>query len=326
MKLTAWSAFVSLVFWLCGDAVAKPGDLLSREPVTAKLNYSDWLERAYGDPPEDPRDQPTDLNRIKAYYTHALYDSLFARRDIAADRIIYDSDGLKVAGYAVYPLHPEGKLPVIIWCRGGETAVGEVRLGDLLIMSNWARRGFVVLATQYRGGPGSEGKDEFGGDDVHDVERLADVPSQIESADPERVYLYGYSRGGMMVYRAMADGMKIRAAVVNSGLADVDEPSRADMLPIYKDLMPDYAAEAANHFCRRSAICWPDKLEIPLLILHGAADWRVLLPQASAPYQALRIRGYPTVLHVYKNGAHVSLNGEQQAIDDEILNFLASYE
>ncbi len=324
MRVRLHVALALLAFW-AGQVHAGTGDILSRTAVTSTLSYSDWLSRAYGGPSDDPRDRTPDMDRVRSYYTKPLYDAFFARSDTAADQLIYESDSLKIAGFAVYPVHPEQRLPVILWCRGGEEQNSAVRLGDLLIMSRWAARGFVVLATQYRGGPRSDGRDEFGGDDVHDVEALAKVAAHLNIAYTNRLYLYGYSRGGMMAYRAIADGLKVRAAVVNSGIATLDEPARRDLLPIYRALMPDYTAEAANHFCRRSAICWPDKLGVPLLILHGTDDWRVPVRQAQSLQRVLVARGLPSRLHIYPRGQHVILNEDQGAIDDEILAFFAAH-
>lgn len=229
----------------------------------------------------------------------------------------------------VRPLNRPGLLPVIVWCRGGIGTEGALTLGDALIMSNWARRGYVVLASNYRGGPRSEGRDESGGADVHDVEALLPLARSLPFADAGQLFLYGYSRGGMMVYEALADGLPARAAVVNSGVSDLtvlERPDAREMRALQRAAMPDYAREAAHGFPRRSAIRWPEKLKrTPLLILRGTADKRVAPRQALAMAQALQRVGAPCSLHLVAGGSHVRLDQDQGRIDAEILDFFDAH-
>lgn len=305
-------------------APAKTGDLLSQEPVRPPLPYADWFARAFShrDMPLDP---VADLRKARAYYTPALYEALARQTDITADRIAYESDGLRIAGFLVRPRHAAGRLPVILWCPGGD---GTVLLDSLLIMSNWARAGYAVVATTYRGGPRSEGRDEIGGADVDDVLALAPLVRSLPGVDADRLFIYGQSRGGMEAYRAMASGLPVRAAAVNSGVTDMSwngRPDAADLDAMNRAAMPDYASEAANHFCRRSAICWPEKLHAPLLLLHGGADWRV--PAAQAIDLAARLDSLhrPYSLHIVEGGAHVWLDQDQAAIDHEVLAFFRAH-
>jgi dipeptidyl aminopeptidase/acylaminoacyl peptidase len=77
-----------------------------------------------------------------------------------------------------------------------------------------------VAASQYRGNAGGEGVEQFGGDDVNDVLSVILLLEQPPRVDPERIGLYGWSRGGMMTYLALTRTPRIRAAVIGAGLAD----------------------------------------------------------------------------------------------------------
>jgi dipeptidyl aminopeptidase/acylaminoacyl peptidase len=59
------------------------------------------------------------------------------------------------------------------------------------------------LASNYSGSLFSEGKYEFGGADVNDVLRLIDIAKSIPNADPKRIVMMGWSRGGQMTYQAL---------------------------------------------------------------------------------------------------------------------------
>ena len=93
--------------------------------------------------------------------------------DTIVEKITYDSDGLKVKGYIAQPKDDSKKYPSIIWCRGGIGNAGAIDAFNAKgIFGQLASWGYVVLSTQYRGNDGSEGKDEFGGDDLNDVLNL----------------------------------------------------------------------------------------------------------------------------------------------------------
>lgn len=323
------SAMLIAAFLIAAPAMAKDGDIVARQRYVPTADYAQWFAKAFA-PGDDALDPKPDLRKARAYYSPALYRALVDQRDVQVEKLVYESDGLKIAGVLVRPSPTATRrsLPVILWCRGGIGHYGGITLGDVLVMTNWARRGFVVLASDYRGGPHSEGRDEDGGADVHDVEALVPLARALPNADADNLFLYGQSRGGMMVYRALADGVRAKAAAVNSGVADLgssDRPDAADMDALAREAMPDYAQEKANHFCRRSAVCWPEKLRTPLLLLHGTADWRVPASQSLQLALELQAIGSPYSLRIVEGGYHVWLDQDQARIDREILDFFESH-
>ncbi|MDR6550334.1 hypothetical protein [Paenibacillus qinlingensis] len=85
-----------------------------------------------------------------------------------AFRIHYLSDGLKVVGFIVKPKEIPGKAPLIIYNRGGAEDRSLIEIRQLsTFFSFLAKKGYVVLASQYRGNDGGEGQDRWGGDDIH---------------------------------------------------------------------------------------------------------------------------------------------------------------
>jgi len=137
----------------------------------------------------------------------------------------------------------------------------------------------VVAASQYRGNAGGEGREEFGGSDLDDVLNLIPLLEAEPGADPERIGMYGGSRGGMMTYLALARTDRIRAAVVRCGVSDLTgwRGDRDDMEEVFADLIPGFDPEDDGPLLARSAIHWADRLcpTTPILLLQGTADWRV---------------------------------------------------
>jgi len=134
--------------------------------------------------------------------------------------ITYLSDGLKFKGYLAAPKQG-ANLPYVIFNRGRNREFGALEdrdaAGSLALIASW---GYVVVASQYRGNAGGEGKEEFGGQDVNDVLNLLPLLKSLPQADATRIGMYGWSRGGMMTYLALSKTDQIAAAVVGAGMAD----------------------------------------------------------------------------------------------------------
>jgi dipeptidyl aminopeptidase/acylaminoacyl peptidase len=172
-------------------------------------------------------------------------------------------------------------------------------------MAAW---GYVAIASQYRGAGGSEGHDDYGGADVDDVLNLIPVLESIKASDPKRIGMLGASRGGMMTYMALTRTDRIKAGVIVSGMSDLFEngKSRPEMEANFKRFMPDYAANRDEALRKRSAIRWADKLpaNVPLLLVHGTADWRVSPVEAFDMARALYDAKRPFRLVMYEGGSH----------------------
>jgi dipeptidyl aminopeptidase/acylaminoacyl peptidase len=93
-------------------------------------------------------------------------------KKVSISRISYSSDGLKINGFIVRP-NKSGRFPCIIYNRGGMKDLGSIDDFRLVrFMSVIASWDYIVIASQYRGAMGSEGADEYGGNDVNDVMNL----------------------------------------------------------------------------------------------------------------------------------------------------------
>ena len=110
-------------------------------------------------------------------------------------RIVYLSDGLQVEGFVAEP-KKSGKYPCIIFCRGGGGEFTPIDIFTLTLLSEFASKGYIVIASQYRGMPKCEGLDEFGGKDVNDVLNLIPILEKWQNADATKIGMYGVSRGG----------------------------------------------------------------------------------------------------------------------------------
>jgi acetyl esterase/lipase len=207
------------------------------------------------------------------------YELLFRSGRYRCERIAYRSDGLKVMGYRYSgATHVSGRQPVILYLRGGNREFGKLDEPWMRRFRAFLDSGYVVLATQYRGNDGGEGREEFGGRDVRDVANLMPLVRNDSTLDTNNVYLFGASRGGMMTYLALRDGLSVNAAVIQAGPTDLSRQER--LRPgfekeVYAPLVPGWPSTRTAFYRDRSAVHWVDRLDVPMLIVHGTKDWRV---------------------------------------------------
>jgi dipeptidyl aminopeptidase/acylaminoacyl peptidase len=228
-------------------------------------------------------------------------------------RLTYLSDGLKVVGFLWKPQDTAGKqFPLIIFNRGGNREFGKltpwVRLGFYTYVSN----GFVVLASQYRGNDGGEGREEYGGADVRDVLNLMPLARSLGYVDMHNVFMLGWSRGGMMTYLALKHHIPVNAVAVGGGLTDlVSEGRRRPALAnVWRELMPGFEQHSEDLRRERSAVYWSEQINVPVFILHGGVDWRSdPMSQALDFAKKLQERGKTYELIIYADDDHgLSLN------------------
>lgn len=244
--------------------------------------------------------------------------------------IAYQSDGLKISGVMAYPKNWQGgKLPVVIFNRGGNFKHNVSRVLLVKRLLPIAEQGYLVLASNYRGSRYSEGKDEFGGEDVNDVLRLIEIAKTIPNADASKIALFGWSRGAMMTWQALRQNTQdISAAIVGAGVVDMapELQRRPEMEKLLTHMVPDFKENRESHLKQRSAINWMQELnaEVPVLLLHGDKDWRVDVTQSQMAAQRLEELQHPHELVVYPGGDH-SLSEHQDDVQRRVLGFLEAH-
>src|SRR5690606_17829374 len=130
-------------------------------------------------------------------------------RDVHAYLITYRSQRHAVQGYYMRPAAP-GSYPTMMYCRGGIGRVGMVTLSRILPA---VTRGFAVFAPFYRGTRGAEGRDEFGGEDRHDVYAALKLLRSFDETSPDGTIVIGFSRGSINAMLAARDCPEVGGAV-----------------------------------------------------------------------------------------------------------------
>ncbi|MDQ4121898.1 MAG: prolyl oligopeptidase family serine peptidase [Acidobacteriota bacterium] len=285
----------------------------------AKKTYEQYLKDQKASLEEEVKTAAAEgykVNYLEDFDRFVMSREEFERRESFADyecrKIKYLSDGLRVVGFIWKPRNISGKkLPLVIANRGGNPNLA--LLTPRSIYYPYVTNNFVVIGSQYRGADGGEGKDEFGGADVNDVLNLIPLARSLGYVDMKNVFMHGFSRGGMQAFLAIKKGIPINAVAVQGALTDLQAAAKERpgvAARVWGKLIPGFAEKSEEVMRERSAVFFADKINVPILILQGGADWRSNTgSQALGLANKLQSLGKTYELHIYAGDDHgISVN------------------
>jgi dipeptidyl-peptidase-4 len=204
--------------------------------------------------------------------------------------------------------HAAAAVPGLIYVYGGPH--GHVVANRWHRMEPWhvffAQRGFAVLLVDGRG-TAYRGKTfeaqlwrRFGVVDVADVAAAARWLGRQPGVDPHRIGLWGWSYGGFLtVMTALKTGALLRAA---AAVAPVTDWSLYDTA--YTERYLGLPKQDAATYTQASPLPLADRLQIPLLLVHGMSDDNVLLTHTLKLAQALQRKTRLFTMMLYPGKAH----------------------
>jgi uncharacterized protein len=222
----------------------------------------------------------------------------------------YQSEGLKIYALLTIPLgtKPETGWPVIIF-NHGYIPPAQYRTTERYVayVDAFARNGYIVFRSDYRGHGSSEGEARGGygsPDYTIDVLNGMTAVSRHPDADPDRIGMWGHSMGGHVTLRAMVVSPAIKAGVIWAGVvASYEElferwrraiPANATPTPATTrrwrfTLMEMYGtpAENAAFWNSISPTSYVADLSGPVQIHHGTADSVVPLAYSASLHQRI---------------------------------------
>ena len=219
-------------------------------------------------------------------------------------------DGTIVHGFVVTPpINVAKPLPTVLFNHGGPQSQF-----DASFNMNWqilAGHGYVVVSSNPRG---STGRGEayakalfadWGGPAVPDALAAVDDAVARGIADPKRLYVGGWSYGGMLTNYLIASDTRFKAAVSGASIGNALAGYGTDQY------IRDYEAELGTPWTNMDKwlkVSYPfyhnDRIVTPTLFMVGDKDFNVPLLNSEQMYQALKSRNIPTELVIYPGEYH----------------------
>ncbi|MBN8192080.1 S9 family peptidase [Bacillus sp. NTK074B] len=216
--------------------------------------------------------------------------------------VTYISSGLRVKGLLAEPVL-KGKHDAFLYLRGGIKGVGMVRPARI---AQFASHGFIVFAPYYRGNLGGEGNEDFAGDDREDALSGVELLKNHPRTDRNRIHVFGFSRGGVMALMTGIECSDITSIVTWGGVSDMflTYEERRDLRRMMKRVIGGSPNKVPERYEWRTPLYSLEKLEAPVLIIHGEKDQNVSVEHAYRLEKRLKELGKPVTSHYFKEFTH----------------------
>lgn len=241
----------------------------------------------------------------------------------------YLSEGFKI--YALLTV-PQGEKPATGWpviiFNHGYIPPEQYRTTERYVdyVDGFARNGYIVFRSDYRGHGDSEGEARGGygsPDYTIDVLNATTAMKQYPEADPNRIGMWGHSMGGYITLRSMVIDPDIKAGVIWAGVvASYPEmldgwrrrtnnsgpppsiPTRARRWR--EELVETYGSPEENpeFWASISANSYLSDISGPLQLHHGTADDSVPVDFSQLLYEEMQAAGQPVEYYVYEGDNH----------------------
>lgn len=238
--------------------------------------------------------------------------------------VTYKSEDGTVASKLYRLKDLRGRAPAIVVLPGR----GRDFSGLEWLIKPLAQSGYAVMAIGYRGIPV-----RYYLKDVEDARNAITYLETVPYIDPSRIGIFGHSRGGMAALMTAASGDKrVRTVVAASAPTDhfksVEEKKFS--AAHYPDRMrtrekpPD---EDPDYYRSISAIYHASKMrEIPIFLIHGAADFLCFVDHSLNMYGALKVAGNRQArIEVIPGAGHFFERGFDGYVFDEVTKLVVPW-
>lgn len=199
-----------------------------------------------------------------------------------------------------------GKFPAILFVHGHmENRVGARIHRNFLSSQRRLNRWGVCLASVSQPGYGaSTGTADYCGPKSQEAVCAAiDFLKSQAMIDSQRIAIVGYSRGAIVSALAMTQMHAIRAAILGAGFYDFKAYYDCASEGIRKAIEVE-AGVSEHAFELRSSMSKTDKIQTPMMILHGCLDERGGHKEAERFSEMIKSNGLRVETRIYQNYGH----------------------
>ncbi|NHJ84968.1 MAG: S9 family peptidase [Asgard group archaeon] len=227
-------------------------------------------------------------------------------------------DGLEIQGIIRKPIdfNPNKKYPLLFLNHGGPSGNSYFAMVEDEELYNFptiqlCNKGVIIAKVNYRGsiGKGQKfheiGVDNVGIGDQWDIESCIDYLISLGFIDETKIGSLGWSQGGFISAFLGMHSKRFTAVSVGAGVSSwytyfvtsdlrnslniSGHPFEPGKMEIYQKTAPISGIKEAN---------------TPMLLLHGENDQRIGLASAMELYRALKEKGVPTELFIFRGKGH----------------------
>lgn len=258
-------------------------------------------------------DPQTGDERQLTFVNKNIYDAMDMGK--IEERRVRTTDQKEMLVWVVYPpdFDPSKKYPALLYCQGGPQSAVSQFFSYRWNMQLMAANGYIVVAPNRRGLPtfGQEWNRQISGD--YGGQNMLDYFSAIDSLkkepfiDENRLGAVGASYGGFSVYwLAGHHNKRFKAFISHCGIFNLESQygTTEEYWFMNFDLGGPYWQKPRPKSYSFSPHLAVDKWDTPILVIHGAKDFRVPYSEGLQAFNAAQLRGIPSRLLIYPEEGH----------------------
>lgn len=238
-------------------------------------------------------------------------DVLAGKTLATTEEVWYTSvDGFKIQGWIVKPpdFDTTKKYPLMLEIHGGPHSMYNV--GFSFARQDHAANGYVVLYTNPRGSTGYGSafgnaiKNAYPGKDFDDLMAGVDTVINRGYINPNRLYVFGCSGGGVLTAWTVGHTNRFAAASSNCPVINwMSFVGTTDGAGWYYNFA-NYPWDDPSEHLRRSPLMYVGNVKTPTMLMTGVNDLRTPISQTEEFYEALKINRVPTAMIRFNNEWH----------------------
>ncbi|TAK73057.1 MAG: S9 family peptidase, partial [Dehalococcoidia bacterium] len=241
-------------------------------------------------------------------------DELLATAELAPTRRITAraKDGGEVEAFMLFPpgYKPGHRYPLVLDIHGGPNGA-HPQGGFMMRPQAMAAAGYIVAMPNPRGSLGYGETfmhavvNDWGGGDFDDLMAVVDKLVRRGVADPERLFVMGYSYGGFMTAWTIGHTDRFRAALIGAPVANHVGMRGTSDIPQFSDYhIGGSPYDNAEEWRARSPVTHLPNVTAAVLIEHHEGDLRCPIGQAEEIFQNLKLLGKEVEFLRYPGGSH----------------------
>ena len=298
--------------WHNFNSVAIAGNYL----VGERMSMSSPVEIFRINPSDGAQHQLTDVNA-------PVFDKIQMGR--VEQRWIETTDGKEMLVWVIYPpnFDPNKKYPALLYCGGGPQSAVSQFFSYRWNFQIMAAHDYIIIAPNRRGLPtfGQEWNDQisqdYGGQNMQDLLTAAREVSKEPFIDENRLGAVGASYGGFSVFWLAGHHEGLFSAFISHcGMFNFESwyGTTEEMFFANHDIGGPYWAEPRPHSYDFSPHLFVGNWDTPIMVIHGAKDYRVPLSEGMQAYNAAQLQGIPSRFVVFPEENHWVLSPQNSIL------------
>ena len=247
---------------------------------------------------------------------------------------IETTDGKEMLVWVIFPpnFDPNKKYPALLYCGGGPQSAVSQFFSYRWNFQIMAAHDYIVIAPNRRGLPtfGQEWNDQisqdYGGQNMQDLITAAQTISKKPFIDEKRLGAVGASYGGFSVFWLAGNHNGLfKSFIAHCGMFNIESwyGTTEEMFFANHDIGGAYWEDPKPHSYDFSPHLFVQNWDTPIMVIHGAKDFRVPLSESMQAFNAAQLQGIPSRFVVFPQENHWVLTPQNSILwQREFFNWL----